>query len=78
MRHRHRREDRFQHYRLDRWGIQFSGDPHGMDVSDFVFQVNELVRAERIPNDRFIDQAYILFTGEARRWYFTYKKKYTT
>lgn len=76
--HRHHREDRFQHYRLDRWGIQFSGDPQGMDVSDFIFQVNELITAERIPNDRFLDQAYILFTGEARRWYFTYKKQYKT
>lgn len=73
-----RRDDRFQHYRLDKWGIQFSGDSHGMDVSDFVFQVNELIIAERIPNDRFLDQAYILFAGEARRWYFTYKKKYKT
>lgn len=73
-----RRDDRFQHYRLDRWGIQFSGDAHGMDVSDFVFQVNELIVSERIPNDRFLDQAYILFSGEARRWYFTYKKKYKT
>lgn len=73
-----RRDDRIHHYRLDRWGIQFSGDSHGMDVSDFVFQVNELIAAERIPNDRFLDQAYILFTGEARRWYFTYKKKYLT
>lgn len=73
-----RRDERFQHYRLDRWGIQFSGDSQGMDVSDFVFQVNELIVAERIPNDRFLDQAYILFSGEARRWYFTYKKKYKT
>lgn len=71
-----RRDDRFQHYRLDRWGIQFSGDSQGMDVSDFVFQVNELIASERIPDDRFLDQAYILFSGEARRWYFTYKKKY--
>lgn len=72
------RENRNQHYRLDKWGIQFSGDVHGMEVSDFVFQVNELMYSERIPNDRFLDQAYILFAGEARRWYFTYKKKYRT
>lgn len=73
-----RRDERMHHYRLDRWGIQFSGDSHGMDVADFVFQVNELIAAERIPNDRFLDQAFILFTGEARRWYFTCKKKYKT
>lgn len=73
-----RRDNRVQNYRLDKWGIQFSGDIHGMDVSDFVFQVNELMDAERIPNDRFLDHAYILFAGEARRWYFTYKKKYKT
>lgn len=72
------RDHRIQQYRLDKWGIQFSGDVHGMDVSDFVFQVNELMDAERIPNDRFLDQAYILFAGEARRWYFTYKRKYKT
>ncbi|KXJ71039.1 hypothetical protein RP20_CCG021631 [Aedes albopictus] len=72
------RDYRGQNYRLDKWGIQFSGDIHGMDVLDFVFQVNELMQAERIPNDRFLDHAYILFSGEARRWYFTYKKKYRT
>lgn len=70
-----RQDNRVHHYK---WGIQFSGDVQGMDVSDFVFQVNELMDAERIPNHRFLDQAYVLFAGEARRWYFTYKKKYRT
>lgn len=60
--------------KIEKWGIQFNGEigPRTLTASEFIRQVTILARANRVSEDELLQQAYMFFVGEARKWYFTY------
>lgn len=66
--------------KIEKWQIFFSGEvgPRSLSVAEFIRQVTILAKANRVSEDELLQQAYIFFTGEARKWYFTYWEKFTT
>lgn len=59
--------------KLEKWQIQFSGEPgtRSLSVGDFIRQVTILANANQVSNEQLLQQSHLFFTGEARRWYFT-------
>lgn len=66
--------------KIEKWQIYFSGEvgPRSLSVAEFIRQVSILAKANRVSEDELLQQAYIFFTGEARKWYFTYWEKFIT
>lgn len=66
--------------KIEKWQIFFNGEigPRSSSVTEFIRQVTILAKANHVSDAELLQQAYIFFTGEARRWYFTYWEKFTT
>lgn len=64
--------------KIEKWQVQFSGDSRSLSVSDFVRQITILANANRVSKEQLLQQSYLFFTGEARKWYFTYYEKFQT
>lgn len=64
--------------KIEKWQIVFSGEPRSLTVTEFIRQVSILARTNRVTQEELLQQAYLLFSGEARKWYFTYWEKFTT
>ncbi|XP_055590229.1 uncharacterized protein LOC129742362 [Uranotaenia lowii] len=60
--------------KIEKWGIQFNGylHPRALSASEFVRQVTILAKANRVNEEELLQQAYLFFVGDARKWYFTY------
>lgn len=66
--------------KIEKWQIIFSGETgsKSLSVAEFIRQVSILANANRVSNEELLQQAYLFFTGEARKWYFTYWEKFAT
>lgn len=64
--------------KIEKWQVFFSGDSRSLSVSDFVRQITILANANRVSKEELLQQSYLFFTGEARKWYFTYYEKFQT
>lgn len=66
--------------KIEKWQIQFSGEQghRALTVGDFIRQVTILARANEVSDDQLLQQSYLFFTGEARKWFFTYWEKFQT
>lgn len=64
--------------KIEKWQIIFSGETKSLSVAEFIRQVSILANANRVSNEELLQQAYLFFSGEARKWYFTYWEKFTT
>lgn len=52
-----------------KWGLQFSGEPGEMYVSDFILRVKELARSRDVSLEEVFESACELFTGNALLWF---------
>lgn len=66
--------------KIEKWQVFFNGEvgPKSPSVSEFIRQVTILAKANHVSDAELLQQAYIFFTGDARRWYFTYWEKFVT
>lgn len=64
--------------KIEKWQVFFSGEigPKSLSVSEFIRQVTILAKANRVSDEELLQQSYIFFAGEARKWYFTYWEKF--
>lgn len=70
--------DRRQHQRegsarktvpVHQWKVSFSGEPSGMNLHDFLAELQLLQRSESVSDDNLFRSVVHLLTGRARLWY---------
>lgn len=54
---------------VHQWNCRFSGDGQGLHLYDFLGQVCQLQKAERIPEAELLCSMVHLFTGRAKLWF---------
>lgn len=54
---------------VHKWNVRFSGDGHGLHLYDFLTQVTQLKKSERIPEPELLVSIVHLLDGRAKLWY---------
>lgn len=58
------------------WNLVFSGDGKGVNVNQFLRQVELTARADRVTNVDLLESAIHLFVGPARNWYIAFESMF--
>lgn len=58
------------------WNLVFSGDGKGVNVNQFLRQVELTARADRVSNVDLLESAIHLFVGPARNWYIAFESMF--
>lgn len=62
---------------VQKWGLQFTGDPKHMSVHAFLERVEELRSARHISEKDLFDSAIDLFSGKALNWFRAYRTRFS-
>lgn len=63
---------------ISSWNLVFSGDGKGVNVNQFLRQVELTARADRVSTDDLLESAIHLFVGPARNWYIAFEYLFNT
>lgn len=55
------------------WNLVFTGDGKGLNLNQFLVQVNLMARADKVSKMELLDSAIHLFRGPAREWYIAFE-----
>jgi hypothetical protein len=62
---------------VNKWRLDFSGEENkGLPLNDFLRQVEFLAESEGVTDDELLSKVHHLFSGKAKNWLLTSKRKY--
>lgn len=58
---------------IPNWNLVFTGDGKGLNLNQFLVQVNLMARADKVSKIELLESAIHLFKGPAREWYIAFE-----
>lgn len=64
-------------FKIERFGLNFNGNPNGLSVDDFVYRVEYFQKHYRLSWEEIMDEIHILLSGPALEWFWLQQRNKT-